>query len=235
MLTVVGTATSCSACSCRRAGRWSCPASTAPPRSGRRRSRSRCAPRSSATTRSGSTTTSTTSRGRRTRPCSSAGRRSPRSASSRPASGSDRWSAATATATRVLAKITSTIDVISGGRLDWGIGAGWYENEYRAYGYDFPKPKDRIGMLRECVEIVKSMWTEPETTYEGKYYETVARQLRSEAAPVAAPADLDRWRGRAAHAARRRPPRRLLELRRQARRVGAQARHPERPLRGGRT
>jgi F420-dependent oxidoreductase-like protein len=70
----------------------------------------------------------------------------------------------------LLAKITSTLDVISGGRLDWGIGAGWYENEYRAYGYDFPRPKDRIGMLRETVEIVRSMWTESETTYDGKYY-----------------------------------------------------------------
>ncbi|MCU1503307.1 MAG: class F420-dependent oxidoreductase [Ilumatobacteraceae bacterium] len=70
----------------------------------------------------------------------------------------------------VLAKITSTVDVISGGRLDWGIGAGWYENEYRAYGFDFPRPKDRIGMLRECVEIVRSMWTEPETTFDGDYY-----------------------------------------------------------------
>ena len=73
----------------------------------------------------------------------------------------------------LLAKITSTLDVISGGRLDWGIGAGWYENEYRAYGYDFPKPKDRIGMLRETVEIVRSMWTESETTYDGKYYKLV--------------------------------------------------------------
>jgi F420-dependent oxidoreductase-like protein len=73
----------------------------------------------------------------------------------------------------LLAKITSTVDVISGGRLDWGIGAGWYENEYRAYGYDFPKPKDRIGMLRESVEIVQSMWTQPETTYKGTYYDVV--------------------------------------------------------------
>lgn len=70
----------------------------------------------------------------------------------------------------LLAKITSTIDVISGGRLDWGIGAGWYEHEYRGYGYDFPSPKDRIGMLRESVEIVKSMWSQAETTYDGKYY-----------------------------------------------------------------
>jgi len=71
----------------------------------------------------------------------------------------------------LLAKITSTVDVISGGRLDWGIGAGWYENEYRSYGYEYPKPKDRIGMLRESVEIVRSMWTQPETTYSGEYYE----------------------------------------------------------------
>jgi F420-dependent oxidoreductase-like protein len=70
----------------------------------------------------------------------------------------------------VLAKITSTVDVISGGRLDWGIGAGWYENEYRGYGFEFPRPKDRIGMLEESVQIVRSMWTETETTFDGKYY-----------------------------------------------------------------
>ena len=70
------------------------------------------------------------------------------------------------------AKITSTVDVVSGGRLELGIGAGWY-NEYHTYGYEFPKPKDRIGMLRECVEIVRSMWTKPGATYKGTYYETV--------------------------------------------------------------
>jgi F420-dependent oxidoreductase-like protein len=70
----------------------------------------------------------------------------------------------------LLAKITSTVDVISGGRLDWGIGAGWYESEYKGYGYEFAKPSDRIGMLKETVEIVKSMWTNAETTYDGKFY-----------------------------------------------------------------
>jgi len=70
----------------------------------------------------------------------------------------------------LLAKITSTVDVISGGRLDWGIGAGWYESEYKGYGYEFAKPSDRIGMLRETVEIVKSMWTNAETNYDGKFY-----------------------------------------------------------------
>jgi F420-dependent oxidoreductase-like protein len=76
----------------------------------------------------------------------------------------------------VLAKITSNIDVMSGGRLDWGIGAGWYENEYRSYGFGFPKPKDRIGMLDETVRIVRSMWTEPETTFSGSYYEVKRAQ-----------------------------------------------------------
>jgi F420-dependent oxidoreductase-like protein len=70
----------------------------------------------------------------------------------------------------LLAKITSTVDVISGGRLDWGIGAGWYQNEYQGYGYEFPSAGVRLGMLKECVEIVHSMWTEEETSYEGKYY-----------------------------------------------------------------
>lgn len=71
----------------------------------------------------------------------------------------------------LLAKITSTVDVISGGRLDWGIGAGWYENEYRSYGYAFPKPAQRIKMLEETVEIVTRMWTEPSATFKGEHFE----------------------------------------------------------------
>ncbi|MDQ1374056.1 MAG: hypothetical protein QOJ09_1394 [Actinomycetota bacterium] len=70
----------------------------------------------------------------------------------------------------LLAKMTSTFDVISGGRLEWGIGAGWYENEFNAYGYEFPPAKVRIGQLREAVEIVKLMWSEPEATYDGRYF-----------------------------------------------------------------
>ena len=48
----------------------------------------------------------------------------------------------------LLAKITSNIDVMSGGRLIWGVGAGWYDHEFAGYGYDFPKASDRIAMLR---------------------------------------------------------------------------------------
>lgn len=76
----------------------------------------------------------------------------------------------------LLAKITSTVDVMSGGRLDWGIGAGWYEHEYTGYGYEFPAPKVRIGMLREAVEIVRSLWTEADTTYDGLYYQLAGAQ-----------------------------------------------------------
>jgi F420-dependent oxidoreductase-like protein len=71
----------------------------------------------------------------------------------------------------LLAKVTSNIDVMSGGRLEWGIGAGWYQHEFAGYGYEFASNKDRIGVLRETVEIVKSMWTEPDTVYDGRYFQ----------------------------------------------------------------
>ena len=70
-----------------------------------------------------------------------------------------------------LAKVTSCVDVMSGGRLDVGIGAGWYEHEYKGYGYPFDKPSVRIGRLREAVEIMQAMWTEDEVTYDGKHYQ----------------------------------------------------------------
>jgi F420-dependent oxidoreductase-like protein len=76
----------------------------------------------------------------------------------------------------LLAKITSNIDVISGGRLDWGIGAGWYDGEFKAYGYDYPSNADRIRMLRETVEIVKLMWTEADATYEGRHFSVAGAQ-----------------------------------------------------------
>lgn len=69
-----------------------------------------------------------------------------------------------------LAKVAASIDVISGGRLEMGIGAGWYEQEHDGYGYEFLPPGGRLGMLREGVEIMRAMWTEDEVTYEGKYY-----------------------------------------------------------------
>jgi len=69
-----------------------------------------------------------------------------------------------------MAKVASTVDVISGGRLEFAIGAGWYEEEYLAYGYEFPEGSTRIRQLDEAVRIIKKMWTEDEATFEGKYY-----------------------------------------------------------------
>ena len=70
-----------------------------------------------------------------------------------------------------LAKVAASIDVISAGRVEMGIGAGWYEHEYKGYGYPFDKPSVRIGRLREAVEIMQAMWTEDEVTYDGKHYQ----------------------------------------------------------------
>jgi len=76
----------------------------------------------------------------------------------------------------LLAKVTSNLDVMSGGRLDWGIGAGWYEHEFVGYGYDFPEARDRIGVLRETVEIVTALWRDPDTTYEGRHFQLTGAQ-----------------------------------------------------------
>jgi F420-dependent oxidoreductase-like protein len=70
-----------------------------------------------------------------------------------------------------LAKVAATVDVISGGRLEMGIGAGWYEHEWRAYGYGFPEARDRLGMLREGVQVFRDMWTQGSATLKGKYYD----------------------------------------------------------------
>ncbi|HEX6946427.1 MAG TPA: TIGR03560 family F420-dependent LLM class oxidoreductase [Acidimicrobiia bacterium] len=69
-----------------------------------------------------------------------------------------------------LAKVAATIDVFTGGRVEMGIGAGWYEEEHDGYGYPFLPPPGRLGMLREGVEIMKAMWTRDVVDYEGKHY-----------------------------------------------------------------
>jgi F420-dependent oxidoreductase-like protein len=71
----------------------------------------------------------------------------------------------------LLAKMASTVDVLSHGRLNFGIGAGWHEHEYRAYGYDYPTAPDRLRLLREAVQVILAMWTQEEATFEGKYYQ----------------------------------------------------------------
>lgn len=69
------------------------------------------------------------------------------------------------------AKMASTVDVLSHGRLTFGIGSGWYEPDYVGYGYEFGTAGDRLRRLGEAVQIIRSLWTEDETTFEGRYYQ----------------------------------------------------------------
>lgn len=73
----------------------------------------------------------------------------------------------------LLAKMASSLDHVSGGRFILGIGAGWMEEEYRAYGYQFPPPRIRIEQLDEALHIVKRLFTERRATFQGKYYSVV--------------------------------------------------------------
>jgi alkanesulfonate monooxygenase SsuD/methylene tetrahydromethanopterin reductase-like flavin-dependent oxidoreductase (luciferase family) len=69
------------------------------------------------------------------------------------------------------AKMAATIDVISNGRLDFGIGAGWKKLEYKAYGYEFPKFETRVEQLGEAIQIIKGIWTEEKFSFDGKHYQ----------------------------------------------------------------
>jgi F420-dependent oxidoreductase-like protein len=70
-----------------------------------------------------------------------------------------------------LAKVAATIDVVSGGRVEMGIGGGWYEHEWRAYGYGFPTAGERLAMLDEGVQIMRQLWTTGTATLAGKHYQ----------------------------------------------------------------
>ena len=70
----------------------------------------------------------------------------------------------------LLAKMISTLDVISKGRIELGIGAGWYDKEYTAYGYEFSSDMVRINQLDESLIIIRDMWTKKRTSFEGHYY-----------------------------------------------------------------
>jgi F420-dependent oxidoreductase-like protein len=70
----------------------------------------------------------------------------------------------------LLAKMALTVDHMSGGRLDVGLGAGWFVPEHDAFGIDFPRPGERVTRFREAVEIVDRLLRQERTTYEGRYY-----------------------------------------------------------------
>src|SRR5271170_922664 len=73
----------------------------------------------------------------------------------------------------MLAKIASTLDHLSDGRLIMGLGAGWQRSEYDAHGYPYPSNLERIDQLGDAIKVLKAMWTQAEPTYHGRYFSVV--------------------------------------------------------------
>lgn len=70
----------------------------------------------------------------------------------------------------LLANMAVSVDHISGGRLQFGIGAAWHEPEHTAYGFDYPSAGTRIAMLDEALQVITSLWTQDSTTFEGEHF-----------------------------------------------------------------
>ncbi len=83
------------------------------------------------------------------------------------------------------AKMAATLDHITGGRVIVGLGSGWFEAEFRGYGYDFPPVGQRLGQLAEAVQLMRRMWTESESTFAGRHFHT--ESVMCEPRPVRTP------------------------------------------------
>jgi alkanesulfonate monooxygenase SsuD/methylene tetrahydromethanopterin reductase-like flavin-dependent oxidoreductase (luciferase family) len=75
-----------------------------------------------------------------------------------------------------VAKMAASISVLSGGRLDLGLGAGWFKGEHEMYGYDFPPYSTRLEMLDEGATVIKALWSGQPTTFEGNHYRLKAAE-----------------------------------------------------------
>jgi alkanesulfonate monooxygenase SsuD/methylene tetrahydromethanopterin reductase-like flavin-dependent oxidoreductase (luciferase family) len=85
----------------------------------------------------------------------------------------------------LLAKMTATLQFMSEGRFILGLGAGWHEEEYKSYGYEFPAAAVRVEQLEEAVQIIQKMWREKTVTFEGQHYRVI--EARCEPRPVPLP------------------------------------------------
>ena len=83
----------------------------------------------------------------------------------------------------LLATMAATFQYLTGGRLILGLGAGWHEQEYRAYGYDFPPPGVRVAQLEEALHIITSLWQEERSAFTGRYYRVEAAPLQPKPDP----------------------------------------------------
>lgn len=85
----------------------------------------------------------------------------------------------------LLAKMTATLQFMCGGRYILGLGAGWHEEEYKAYGYEFQPAPVRVEQLEETIQIIQKMWREEAATFRGQYYRVI--EARCEPRPVPVP------------------------------------------------
>ena len=132
----------------------------------------------------------------------------------------------------LLAKMAATLQELSNGRLILGLGAGWHEEEYRAYNFEYPRPGVRVAQLAETIQIIKAMWTQSPATFHGEHYRIDGAQcIPMPETPIPVLVGTERAEG----PRRRRPLRGPLVL---GRAVGghvpATARHPARALRSDR-
>ena len=70
----------------------------------------------------------------------------------------------------IVAKMGAALDIVTGGRLEMGLGAAWFEREHQMYGIPFPPVAQRIAMLGEALQVIRRLWTEPRVNFQGKYY-----------------------------------------------------------------
>ncbi|WP_165423487.1 LLM class flavin-dependent oxidoreductase [Ktedonosporobacter rubrisoli] len=84
----------------------------------------------------------------------------------------------------LLAKMAATFQYLSNGRLILGLGAGWHEEEYKAYGYAFPPPHKRVAQLEEALQIIRALWQNSGVTIQGKHYQILEAHCEPRPVPV---------------------------------------------------
>ena len=132
----------------------------------------------------------------------------------------------------LLAKIVTTLDVLSGGRAFLGLGAAWYDREHDGLGVPFPPVAERFEKLEETIRIVRQMWSDEDGPYEGAHFALAETINVPQTVQRPGPPDPDRRGRREEDAPPRRPVRRRLQpVRLRGRRRAGQARRPRAPLR----